>query len=57
VVECLLWQPCAGYRTAERSLSFPWLAPAQLAQFLISDPQTTENQLLRRFLEWSRRLV
>lgn len=57
MVECLLWQPCAGYRTAERSLSFPWLAPAQLAQFLISDPQTTENQLLRRFLEWSRRLV
>jgi Uma2 family endonuclease len=56
MVECLLWQPGGGYRTAERSQSFPWLAPAQLAQFLVSDPQTTENELLRRFLEWSRRL-
>ena len=53
MVECLLWQPGADCRTAERSLSFAGLAPAQLAQFLVINPQTTENELLRRFLEWS----
>ena len=53
MVECLQWQPGADCRTAERSLSFAGLAPAQLAQFLVIDPQTTENELLRRFLEWS----
>jgi len=53
---CLLRQPDAGYRTAEFSLSFPWLAPSQIAPFLAVDPQVTENEQLRRFLEWSRRL-
>ena len=55
-VACLLRQPDAGYRTAESSQSFPWLAPSQIAPFLAVDPQVTENEQLRRFLEWSRRL-
>jgi Uma2 family endonuclease len=55
-VECLLRQPDAGYRTAESSQSFPWLAPSQIAPFLAIDPQVTESEQLRRFLEWSRPL-
>lgn len=55
-VECLLRQPDAGYRTAASSQSFPWLAPSQIAPLLTIDPQVTENEQLRRFLAWSRRL-
>jgi Uma2 family endonuclease len=57
VVECLVWQPGRGYRIADHSLSFPGLVPAQLAPFLVIDPHTTENELLRRFLEWSRQMT
>ena len=55
-VACLLRQPNAGYRTAEFSPSFPWLAPSQLAPFLMVAAQVTENEQLRRFLDWTRRL-
>jgi len=55
-VACLLRQPNAGYRTAEFSPSFPWLAPSQIAPFLMVGAQVTEHEQLRRFLDWSRRL-
>lgn len=52
-LECLELHD-GGYRTRERSLVFPFLAPADLTRFIRMRTRSGENALVRKFREWVR---
>ncbi|MBI3268456.1 MAG: Uma2 family endonuclease [Planctomycetes bacterium] len=52
----LLLDPDGRYCPAERSASFPFLPMQEFAQFLATDPPLKENERVRRFRDWVRRL-
>jgi hypothetical protein len=44
-----------GYRAREKSLAFPFLAPADLARFIrMAATQDDDNEILRKFRDWVR---
>lgn len=49
--------PDGNYAKAERSLSFPELRPAEIADFLRQRTETEENSLMRAFRTWVREEV
>jgi len=44
-----------GYHTAPKSLSFPFLAPADLTPFIRAVSRTGENAVIRKFIAWVRK--